>query len=210
MSKFKKLMVAGVAALGLVGTQATPASATSAAVGVFTGVASVGTGLSYPTSPTCAPSLCASGTGQTWSFSGSGVGAGAKVGTGASAGLFSTSVSGGTLTDGLLGGAWCGASGGKDGSGSAKVTAASPPLVDLETSVSNVGWVQSAGSLIVFTGTATEVAPGTTSSSTPGLVGVVTALPLPENLGPPPSGNSCLNGSAKTFTVVGAAAVIIP
>jgi hypothetical protein len=198
--RIRKILVAGAAGLGMLAFQAAPTSAATAAVGVFTGSASVGgTGLSYPTSPSCLPSLCVSGAGSSWSFAGSGVGAGIS-GTTHSAGTFDTAVSGGTLTAGASNiGAYCGASGGKDGSGSATIANLAPGGANQSAALSGVGWLQSAATLIVFNGVAN-------GSGT--VAGLVTALPLPTNLGPPPSGNSCLNGTAKTFTVVGAAAVV--
>jgi hypothetical protein len=194
--KYKKLMVAGVAALGLLTTQAAPASAATVGAGVFTGSATLvdagGAGLSYPVSPACGTPIgvCPNENG-TWTLDiNGGVGV-ATDGTaaGTAAGTMDGTVSG-KVGKNLLGngvGAFCGVSGGSDGAGSVIVDTAS-------TSVNGIEWVTSAATLIVFENLLTK-------TSGPNMVGVASAIPP----APLPGADSCLNNSAKTFTVVGAA-----
>jgi hypothetical protein len=52
---------------------------------------------------------------------------------------------------------------------------------------------------ITFTGHVRKRASGQTGK----VVGEAVAVPLPDNVGPPPSGNSCLSKTATLFTVVG-------
>ena len=193
MRNFKTWLIAGAAALALVVGFAAPSGAQSAAVGAFVGSASVNPGLYYPINPTnanCTPT-CPSGSGGTWNFSGSGAG----ISVNPNGGPTFATAAGGTLNDGATGlGAFCGASGGSNGTGNVSL---SGPIGNVNGSLTNVGWLQSVGSLIIFTG---DISVGSESGA---IVGVVSALPL--NI----PAESCLSGTARNFTVVGAAAAAI-
>lgn len=206
----------------------------------FVGTATV-TPLWSPVSPNCTdgtgvPTTCPSGSGGTWEFNSAAVaGLGCKTylkfstqstfpfflftriqlcTAAASGAVGSGSISAsGSLTNGaVLPGAWCGASGGTGGTGSASLTG---PTVAVDTtdpgvvstgastqsvSLSGVGWLQSAGSVLLVTGTATGSAPDGGSVSGP-VVAVVNARPNP--VGSP---NSCLEGDGTSFDVAGVAA----
>lgn len=160
-----------------------PASASSTrATIVFTGSASVTPGLGYPV-------LGASGVGNSWTFSiTNGVGLALDpIALGAAAGGV-----GGTLRSGkLVEGAFCGASGGTGGTGG--VTIDNAVGEDVTLGLANIGWLQSAGTVILFTDN---------DGKLPALVvGIVSALPPS-----PVSGTgSCLAGTAQDFTIIGLA-----
>ena len=187
--KIKKLVGAGIAALALVAFQGAPASAVTGA-GVFVGNATLvdatGSGLNYPVSPACgAPvGLCPNETG-TWTLS---IDTGVGVSDVASG--FMDGTIAGKVGPNVIGiGAFCGVSGGSDGAGTISIGASS-------TAINGVRWLTSAATVIVFDN-------ATTKTSGPTMVGVASAIPPAPVVSP----NSCLNGTAKDFTVVGAAAM---
>lgn len=185
-------------------------------------------GLYSPVSPNCGAALCPP-RNATWSFginNGQGghyqppVGSGARIGVGnpQSGSRLNGTVDGGTVTSGPdlsrvdpllpdtgLIGAYCGASSGNGGSGTLTLTEdvtvnVNPPLIDDNTvsiHVTGVGWAQSAATLIVYDGTV-DASNGAAAHGT--IVGVVSAIPPL-----PGSGQSCLDGTATTFTIVGTA-----
>lgn len=161
---------------------ATPASATSWGTAVFTGTASAGP-LAAPPGPSSA--------GEGWAFNGTGHGHG--MWNGVPVGPDFAAAVTGVLNNGLLGGAWCGASGGAGGSGYATIGHATWTLSD-------VGWVQSAGSVIPYTGTASE------TGQSGVIFGGVSAIPP----NPVTGGGSCVSGTATTFIVVGHATIFVP
>lgn len=195
--------VAALAAAMILGS-ALPASATSAGVGVFTGTANAGP-LASPLGSGCGGTViagpveaCPSSSGEGWNFAGGGVGAGVsnQGGTPHAGGPGFSAFANGSLNNGLAGGAWCGASGGSGGSGGAALGADTFTLT-------GVNWIQSAATVIPFSGTATEnAAPGSTGV----LAGAVSAVPP----NPVTGGGSCLGGTGSTFIIVGVGAIAIP
>jgi hypothetical protein len=179
MKRIAKVAAVGAAGLGLI-LGATPAHATTGAL-VFTGTAT--------TSALSTPGTGGAVANGTWTFTGAGVGAtSAGVVDDAAGAAASGSLHVGIVNQ-LGGGAFCGASGGSDGTGTVKVGAT--------VSIRDVGWIQSAATVIVFSGD-TVNASGNVSG---GLAGVVSAIPpVPGVVG----AGSCLSGTATGFTIVGA------
>lgn len=133
---------------------------------------------------------------------------GAPNGFAVQVGTLGTTGIAGTLHYGTAGyGAWCGYSSGHGGVGPLTLTAnvanvdpnlpATPNPYTI--GLSDVGWEQSAATVIVFTGHVTSSSDSAVTHGTVG--GVVSAIPPNPVLG----GGSCLNGDAQTFTVVGVA-----
>ena len=217
------LFIIVLAVGGLLGPQAGPSeAATHVGAGVFTGHATVSPGLSSPVSTNCnpVPGLCA-GTPGTWSLLASGVGVGVSSDGSTLNGPEIDITAQGSLHDGLVpevdDGPWCGWSA---GSGNVSVHLKGFFGQSKETFL-EVHWVQSAGSMIVFSTVGTgpggsQILPPTslptTSIHIPGLafsseisswgLGMVVALPPTPVLTP---GQSCVSGSANSFAVVGAA-----
>lgn len=180
MSRRKRLVSVAIAAGALSTLHTQPASATGFAGGVFTGTATL--------APMGWPVLTAP---QTGSFSFSLTGAGFLAGTQVAGPLLSVQGSG-SLGPGLVGGAWCGSTGGV---GTSTITLNGPAgalAVNGSTS-----WLQSAGGLYLATGTAAGSA---------SLVAVIDAI----EVSPALRGQSCLNRTASTYDVVGVAVVAVP
>ena len=177
-----RAIAVGGAALGLV-LGPTPARATPAAL-AFVGTATVVPALNHP--------VLGPGRSGSWAFAiatGVGVTAGeVDVAAGALSGSFGEGVLQDVVGGPVSGGAYCGASGGSDGSGT--ITIGSTHIA-----LSNIGWKQSAATLIPLTN-----ANGTILGAN--FVGLVSAIPPFPVIGVP---GSCLNGTARDFTIVGAA-----
>jgi hypothetical protein len=190
MNKLRAFGVALVAAACVLASAA-PAGAISTGGVTFVGTATVNPGLYYP--------LLGPGANGAWSISSNvcvGVEGSPKKTPPARAGTCTLNVSGQLGAGVVPGGAFCGSSGGSNGAGAATLT--TPTLGTQSFSVSGVGWVTSAASLIVFTGRWSKPSTGNTGT----IAGAVTAFPVPDPLG---GSNSCLSGTATTFTVVGTA-----
>ena len=209
------LAVAGLAVVGLLGIHTHPASAAAVGGGVFLGAATTPS-LFSPVSPNCqphAPIPWCSGHSGPWVYATS-TGVGAAVSTGGSP---STHVAGpildisasGFMSSGFLpnffpdapDGAWCGWSTGSGvanwsftGALSASASPASPGDSIHGSTVFH--WTTSAASVAVVTG------------ETPGLVAAVVEMVPPTFVWQP--NESCLNGNATTFTIVGAAVLVMP
>lgn len=210
---FKRLsmtLFSVVLTLGLLGGLAVPAHAVEVGAVVFVGTASVGPpGI-------CAPLICpATKVTQRWTFSNT---VGQCVGVAATAagakGLLPQAhalscdiQAEGNLHDSRIPviktptgqGPWCGHSGGSDGNGNLFIGG----LVGGKNwTLRGIKWWVSAATIIPFTGTIEN--PGTLQSGP--IAGVVSAVP---------TGGSCLapitgQPPAHSFTVVGAAAAVIP
>jgi hypothetical protein len=236
MLSLKKILAAGAVTVGLLSFQMSPATAAGAGVGVFTGTANIGTsstGFGYPIgqTPNCdaletgLPVGVCEGEVGTWSLTASGAGLGVESSDpdAAAVGLLDITGTGtaSSVLDGRLDstttgidpdlkiGAWCGLSGGHhDGTGSVTVNAlvptpgqaASTAGADgkIVTTYDGVGWFSSAATVIVFENLLTR------NGNTPIVAGVVSAIPP----APVVSTASCLNKTARTFTVVGASAIV--
>jgi hypothetical protein len=227
MKRIVRTILVLTVAVGLFAGLAAPASAATAASGVFVGNATVtpstGAGLYSPISNQCGvPVGLCPGRPGTWSFtSNPSLSAGVAASTGSTFGLGAIVADAvGSLEgapdleplDDLNGtpplgdgpstfGPWCGLSAGSDGSGDVVIDAVVG--TDHAASISEVGWVSSAGTLIVFTGNATA---GTESGYVAGLVSAVPPIRLPDGTQVIGSG-SCLAGDATQFTIVGTATV---
>lgn len=198
--KRMSLLVALIPSLIILGT-APPADATSAGVGVFTGTANAGP-MAWPVGTACGGTVilgpveaCPSATGEGLNFAGSGVGAGTRREgglPGAAGPVFSIGAAG-TLNNGLAGGAWCDAFGGAQGTGFASFGTEGYSLAD-------VNWIQSPGSLVPYSGAATE------SDGSSGVVAGVLYL-VPRN--PVTGGGSCLSGTGATYVALGMAAIAV-
>jgi hypothetical protein len=161
-----------------------PAVENGAAVLAFTGSAT--------TSALSSPIVGAPVQG-TWSFTGTGVGvttAGPAIDDAASTNA-AGSLGGGFLTP-FGNGALCGLSGGSGGTGNVKV--------GFSLGLADVGWRQSAATIIFFEGLTTSAANGT-GSVVGEIDGIVSAIPpIPGVIG----AGSCTSGTATSFTIVGA------
>lgn len=206
MKRITKVAAVSAAALGLV-AGATPAEADFAAHAgavVFIGSAQVNPGLSTPGLPV-AISPDEEGRDGTWSLSNAGglpnLGLGAATTGHVGAATINAT---GALHVGLVNvfgpGAFCGLSGGSDGTGSIGIDGSSVNIRD-------VGWFQSAATVIAFTGDTTFVDghdPNNPVTRVGGaLVGVVSAIPPIEGV---VGTGACSDGTATQFTVVGAGA----
>lgn len=193
MKRIAKAAAVGAAGLGLL-LGSTPADAATTGALAFIGTANVTPGLDYPV-------LGSAETSGSWDFT---IGTGVGVTTGGDVGL----ATGGVVTKGALvegdvqdlvggpigGGAFCGASGGRNGGGGAddKISIGGSDLP-----LANVGWRQSVATLIVFTNNQGNV-------NGASIIGAVSAIPPT-----PVSGTgSCLSGSATSFTIVGAGVAV--
>ena len=186
MKRIVKVAAVSAAALGLV-AGATPDDSAAGAV-AFIGTAGVNPGLSAPPGP---------GQNGTWSLSNVGPlpNAGVGVSTTGDAGA-ATITANGSLHVGIVNvfgpGALCGLSGGSNGSGSITIGAST-------VNIDDVGWAQSAATVIAFSGDTVDGA----GSVVGGLAGVVSAVPpIPGVIG----AGSCAAGTATQFTVIGAGA----
>lgn len=177
MKRFTRVAVVATAGLGLL-LGATPAHAhPHHGLTAFTGSAN--------TDATFAPTFGPAVADGTWALVALGVGASSSDGVGNA----SISASGRYhvgIVNAFGHGAYCGLSGGSDGTGTVTFGATTVNLLD-------VGWSQSAGSVIVFTGDTRG--PDSTGEVTGGLAGVVVAQ----------GGAPCVGAGATSFTVVGAA-----
>jgi hypothetical protein len=208
MKHLKKILAIGAVSLGLFAFAAAPANAAAAGAGVFTGSATLeanGAGLSYPVSPGCGTpvGICPNGVTGTWSLTTDiGVGVGTD-GTDVAAGGLSIIDVHGRVHENVVGvGAYCGISGGTQ-----TIAAGENPRVEVDTSiagtatvstsVNGIRWLSSAATVIVFENL-------TTNTNGVNVVGVASAIPPV----PLPGADSCTNNSAKTFTVVGASALV--
>lgn len=185
MKRIAKVAAVGTAGLGLI-LGATPAHAHGTGVVAFVGSATVTPALGAPVI----------GTPQNGGWSLSNAGALPNIGVGAAttgaAGAAVINVAG-SLGAGLVApfgnGALCGLSGGDAGVGTIEIAG---DVVD----VHSVGWDQSAATIIVFDGKATDG-----DGSEGDLIGAVSAIPpVPGVIG----AGSCAGGTATQFTVVGA------
>ena len=167
-----------------------PASASSTrATIVFTGSATVTPGIGYPV-------LGTSGVGNAWTFS---ITNGVGLALDPPALGAATGAVGGRLRSGkLVEGAFCGASGGTGGTGGVTITGIQDPVGGTATiALNNVGWLQSAGTVILFTDN---------DGKLPALVvGVVSAIPANPVTG---GTGSCLAGTGQDFTIIGLAASV--
>jgi hypothetical protein len=183
-----RAVLVGAAGLSLV-LGSTPAEALPGLV-AFVGSASVLPALSTP--------VLGGAANGTWDFTiGTGIGATANGDVGTATGGAAGTLGEGKVQDAvdetipqLGGGAFCGASGGSDGTGSLSVGNTTYTF-----DASNpIGWLQSAATAIFFTDANGKI-PGAN------VIGLVLALPPT-----PVSGTgSCLAGTATTFTIVGVA-----
>lgn len=170
---------------GALVSQPSPASAAGGGGGVFTGTITIGAGLGFPLlSP-----------GKTAPFSASFTGVGLSVSSPPAAPVAGPNVNvtaSGTMGSSVLGGSFCGSTAGR-GSGS---IALNGPLGAMNTPTS-FEWVQSAGGVVVVTGTAK------TTASMVAVLDAVEASPVLQ-------GQSCLSGTVTSFSMVGAAVVTGP
>ena len=190
MKRIAKVAAVSAAGLGLL-IGATPAHAANLGAVAFVGNATLNPGLTYPTGPTTS--------GGSWTLASTvGVGVSTNNGGAPVVGTATLNVAG-TLKAGavqevlasnvaplsyLSSGGYCGLSGGFGGTGAIVLTGI--PSGGGTVNVTNVGWVQSLASLIVFQ--------GDTAAGRNYLAGVVTALPTT---------GSCASGTATGFTVIG-------
>lgn len=194
------LLMAALAVVGVLGPQAIPAhAATHVGGGVFLGHATVTPGLWSPVGPACGTNTCPGGTGS-WNLTGSGVGVSVSTDPSVAGPVFDLTTSSGSLHAGVAGlGAWCGLS---SGSGTVHWSFTTPvvTVVPGHHGSATVHWLTSAASVIVVT----SIGNGGVPSDPSLVVAVVDAVP-PTPAGP---GGSCLAGTAVSFTVVGAAAIV--
>lgn len=201
MNRMTRVALVSTAALSLVaGATPTQAYTTGAGVVAFLGTATVAPGLSTPGVPALLGGL--GGPDGTWTLA-TITAAGAAVAEPPLPGLPTPYV--GAATIGATGalhvglvhvfgpGAFCGLSGGSDGVGAIVIDGS--PVVPIR----DVGWLQSAATVIVYTGDTTFNDNGAVRVGG-ALAGVVTAIPpIPNVIGT----GSCLAGTATQFTVVG-------
>jgi hypothetical protein len=214
MRKFTKALTVMVAVVAILAAFAVPASALSAGLGAFKGTAQVTKGLWSPVSPFCGLPLCPGATNPPattrWNFTPDafplslGVASSTTPGTNVAVGGLSGAVAG-DLDSGTFGlGAWCGYSSGRNGAGTVTVGTEVGGTAAISSAVSKVRWYQSAATVIVFEGQAHlnpgDDPPGADPSAVAGVVSAIPPLPG--------SGQSCiLDGTAQTFTIVGAVAL---
>lgn len=194
---------AGLLALALLFVP-TMASADQAAGAIaFSGIATT-PALWTPVAPGCGAALCPGGSGA-WSF-GAATG-GIPIGAGstcAGAGVHGATPGGpacsidasGTLGPGLgLVGAYCGFS---SGSGDATI------VIGASATKASVSWNPSAGSVLVLTGTVTEVDGAAHTGVAVSVVDAIPPNPVTNGILTPPTG-VCSAGAGTIFRVVGVA-----
>jgi hypothetical protein len=199
MKRFLKVAGVGAAALGLMLSQTPAQAAPNAAVAAFSGDAVVGAGLQYP--------VVGAPDNGSWSLTiVDGVGANTELNVGKPGG----SVGGGQVHTGLVNvfgqGAYCGASGGSDGKGEITLTDQLGVNPGTDTvDVADVGWVQSAATIIVYTGDTVVDYTAATLTREGALVGAVTAIP--PNAATGGSGGCNPPQTAANFEVIGVSAL---